>query len=203
MTSTFFLCMDHQITQLHFGLQHYHCAILTGPSGSSKTTCLRTLAAAYHHLGEVRALRRHIPEGEKGYPSSVNIVVINPAAHTEEEVGIRCVVECIQDVQVCVCTHYYSGLSHSHTCTQLFGSYKMNAGITHWQDGILTRLLRQIESNAGLKQSLNHPTYSSPLHNSQVRTNLIYLQMLFLLHFVHIATFMIFAVRMIGQHLIW
>lgn len=54
----------------------------------------------------------------------------------------------------------------------------MNAGITHWQDGILTRLLRQIGSNASLKQLLNHPTYSSPLHNSQVRTNLIYLQTL-------------------------
>ena len=108
MTSTFSLCVDHQISQLHFGLQHYHCAILTGPSGSSKTTCLRTLAAAYHHLGELRALGRHIPEGnveEKGYPSCVNIVVINPAAYTEEEVGICCVVKCIQNVHVCVRTH--------------------------------------------------------------------------------------------------
>ena len=116
MTSIFSLCMNHQITQLHFGLQHHHCAILTGPSGSSKTTCLRTLAAAYHHLGEVRAMRRHIPEGdvgEKGYPSSVNIMVINPAAHTEEEVGIWCVVEC---VQVCVCTLDYLTHTHVHSC---------------------------------------------------------------------------------------
>ena len=108
MTSTFSQCVDHQISQLHFGLQHYHCAILTGPSGSSKTTCLRTLAAAYHHLGELRALGRDIPEGnveEKGYPSCVNIVVINPAAYTEEEVGICCVVKCIQNVHVCVRTH--------------------------------------------------------------------------------------------------
>ena len=108
MTSTFSQCVDHQISQLHFGLQHYHCAILTGPSGSSKTTCLRTLAAAYHHLGELRALGRHIPEGnveEKAYPSYVNIVVINPAAYTEEEVGICCVVKCIQNVHVCVRTH--------------------------------------------------------------------------------------------------
>ena len=67
----------------------------------------------------------------------------------------------------------------SHTCTQLLGSYKMNAGITHWQDGILTRLLRQIESTASLKQSLNHPTCSSQLHNSQVHTNLICLTLFF------------------------
>lgn len=116
MTSIFSLCMNHQITQLHFGLQHHHCVILTGPSGSSKTTCLRTLAAAYHHLGEVRAMRRQTAEGdvgEKGYPSSVNIVVINPAAHTEEEVGIWCVVECNQ---VCVCTLDYLTHTHVHSC---------------------------------------------------------------------------------------
>ena len=111
MTSTFSLCVDHQISQLHFGLQHYNCAILTGPSGSSKTTCLRTLAAAYHHLGELCALGRHIPEGnveEKGYPSYVNIVVINPAAYTEEEVGHLL---CSEMYSKCSCLCVYTFLS--------------------------------------------------------------------------------------------
>lgn len=74
---------------------------------------------------------------------------------------------------MCIYGYFLDHLTHKHACTQLFGSYKMSTEISHWQDGILTRLLRQIESTASLKQSLNHPTCSSQLHNSQVHTNLI------------------------------
>ena len=84
----------HQITQLHSGLQHYCCAILTGPSGSGKTACLRTLAAAYHHIAELQALGKHVPggvSGVTGYPRQVDVVVINSAAYTEEEVSTSCV----------------------------------------------------------------------------------------------------------------
>lgn len=95
-----------QIYQLHRSLQHSKCVVLSGISGSGKTTCYKSLAGAYHYIRELRALGKqsHTAGGRKAsqqtkigssiaadpaddYPR-VDITVINPAAYSFEEVCI-------------------------------------------------------------------------------------------------------------------
>ena len=59
-----------QMMQLHHSLQQHRCTILTGKRDSGRTTCYRTLAAAYQRMGRL----------------PVDITTINPAAYSWEQV---------------------------------------------------------------------------------------------------------------------
>ena len=79
------LTSSKQIIQLHHSLQQYRCTILTGKRASGRTTCYRTLAAAYQRMG-------HLP---------VDIITINPAAYSWEQVrGSAC-------GHVCTCIFHF------------------------------------------------------------------------------------------------
>lgn len=61
---------NSQIVQLHHSLGQYRCTILLGPKTSGISTCYRTLSATYKRMGK----------------PSANIIVINPAAYSWEQV---------------------------------------------------------------------------------------------------------------------
>ena len=83
------------------------CIVLNGVSGSGKTTSYRSLAGAYHHIRELRALgkqssrnagsKRGLPFRATGSSSTtvaessdyprVDITVINPAVYNLKEVS--------------------------------------------------------------------------------------------------------------------
>ena len=98
-----------QIYQVHHSLQGgSNCIVLSGVSGSGKTTSYRCLAGAYHHIRELRALgKQSSNNGKKGpttvhratgsnsavassndYPC-VDITVINPAVYSLKEVMVQ------------------------------------------------------------------------------------------------------------------
>lgn len=79
--------------------------VLSGVSGSGKTTCYKSLAGAYHHIRELRALGKQSQSSSKraaqhkiiasnnfdpanDYPC-IDITVINPAIYTNEQVCLQ------------------------------------------------------------------------------------------------------------------
>lgn len=93
-----------QIHQLHRSLRRSRCVVLSGVSGSGKTTCYKSLAGAYHHIRELRALGKQSQSssrktqqlktaGGEGYDPTndypcVDITVVNPAVYTYEQVSV-------------------------------------------------------------------------------------------------------------------
>ena len=101
-----------QIYQLHRSLQGSKCVVLSGVSGSGKSTSYRSLAGAYHYIRELRAIGKQSNNatGKKGPPHRANgsnksvdnsnddypcvdITVINPAIYSSEEVRIPQIVQ--------------------------------------------------------------------------------------------------------------
>lgn len=92
-----------QICQLHRSLHLSKCVVLSGVSGSGKTTCYRSLAGAYHHIRELRALGKQSQSMNKKPPQNrasnaatmeldndypcIDVTVLHPAVYNYEEVS--------------------------------------------------------------------------------------------------------------------
>ena len=106
-----------QIVHLHRSLDQYRSIILLGPRLSGVSTCYRTLSAAYKRMGRPPA----------------NIIVINPAAYSWEQVRLFVTLDTQSNASLCI--------------VQLIGGYTAtDAGVEKWSDGILTRLLLRLRA---------------------------------------------------------